>query len=289
MPDRENLVSIGEMAKLFDLSVETLRYYEKIGLVLPEYVSEKSGYRYYGARQFEQLNSIRYLRKLNMPLEQISDFIHHREIETIEQQLHQQKQIVENQIEELEKIRSKIDNRLNSIERTRQKPKEVIWIEEMKERKILEMNVSLYPKHWEEMEQPIQDMIRDQSQGLVFLGKIGLSMKEQKLKSGNFDGYDSLFLLLENEDHFTGTPTAVPAGTFACLQFHGSHQDAAPYYRILTEWIRSRNMAMAGPSREITLIDYGLTSDPGRFVTEIQIPVTADFQSENSDFTWLNL
>ncbi len=32
-------------------------------------------------------------------------------------------------------------------------------------------------------------------------------------------------------------------------------------------------MTVCGTSREITLIDYGLTNDPEKFVTEIQIPV----------------
>ncbi len=35
-------------------------------------------------------------------------------------------------------------------------------------------------------------------------------------------------------------------------------------------------MRIAGFSREVTLIDYGITSDPGKFVTEICIPVTCE-------------
>ncbi|MEI3161412.1 MAG: hypothetical protein V8S57_06575 [Oscillospiraceae bacterium] len=34
-------------------------------------------------------------------------------------------------------------------------------------------------------------------------------------------------------------------------------------------------LAPADFSREITMIDYGLTSDPEKFVTEIRIPVRA--------------
>ena len=39
------------------------------------------------------------------------------------------------------------------------------------------------------------------------------------------------------------------------------------------EHIRQQGFRPAGFSREITLIDYGLTSDPEKFVTEILIPV----------------
>ncbi|MCC5468178.1 MerR family DNA-binding transcriptional regulator [Pelosinus baikalensis] len=39
--------TIGEMAKLFDVSTDTLRYYEKSGLLSSERHSD-NGYRYYG-------------------------------------------------------------------------------------------------------------------------------------------------------------------------------------------------------------------------------------------------
>ena len=73
--DKQNLFSIGDVAKLFHLSVSSLRHYEDVGLITPEYTDPDSGYRYYGARQFEVLNSIRYLRALDMPLTEIADFL----------------------------------------------------------------------------------------------------------------------------------------------------------------------------------------------------------------------
>lgn len=72
------LFRIGEVARLFHLSVSTLRHYERLGLVTPERVDPDTGYRYYSARQFEALNTVRYLRALDMPLEEISDFVHNR-------------------------------------------------------------------------------------------------------------------------------------------------------------------------------------------------------------------
>lgn len=75
------LFQIGEIAKMFHLSVGSLRHYEKIGLISPEYTDKKTGYRYYSARQFEILNTIRYLRVLDMSLEQIEDFLKNRDVE----------------------------------------------------------------------------------------------------------------------------------------------------------------------------------------------------------------
>ena len=56
------LFSIGEVAKLFHVSVSSLRHYEAAGLLQPEYISPDSGYRYYSPRQFEVLNTLRQLQ-----------------------------------------------------------------------------------------------------------------------------------------------------------------------------------------------------------------------------------
>lgn len=57
------------------------------------------------------------------------------------------------------------------------------------------------------------------------------------------------------------------------LRFRGSHTDAPAQYRRLLTRIAQEGMQIAGFSREITLIDYGITNDTEKFVTEICIPV----------------
>ena len=83
--EEEKLFRIGDVAKMFHISTGTLRHYERIGIVVPEFIEEKSSYRYYGIRQFEVLNTIRYLRVLDMPLEQIADFLANRDINAVKE------------------------------------------------------------------------------------------------------------------------------------------------------------------------------------------------------------
>ena len=97
------LFRIGEVARLFHLSVSTLRHYERLGLVTPERVDPDTGYRYYSARQFEALNTVRYLRALDMPLEEISDFVHNRDLDNIQAKLRQQRETVARKRAELER------------------------------------------------------------------------------------------------------------------------------------------------------------------------------------------
>ena len=114
--DKEQLFSIGEVARLFHMSVSSLRHYESLGLLSPEYINPDSGYRYYSTRQFEVLNTLRYLRALDMPLPEIADFLQNRDVETIEQKLRQQKLSSNKNSRSCRASSGKIDHRLSQLQ-----------------------------------------------------------------------------------------------------------------------------------------------------------------------------
>jgi DNA-binding transcriptional MerR regulator len=61
---------IGELSRLSQVPVRTLRYYDQIGVLVPARVAT-SGYRCYAAEQFEQLNRILVLKDLGLSLDEI--------------------------------------------------------------------------------------------------------------------------------------------------------------------------------------------------------------------------
>ena len=116
MQSKKDLYQIGEVARLFHLSISLLRHYDKTGLVTPEYTDPDTGYRYYSIRQFECLNTIRYLRALDMPLDEIGDFLHNRDTGRIQELLSKQLVQVHKKQQELTVIEHQIKNRLNQIQ-----------------------------------------------------------------------------------------------------------------------------------------------------------------------------
>ena len=108
----DGLLRIGEVARLFNLSVGTLRHYEQMGLLEPARVDPVSGYRYYGSRQLSTLNTISHLRVLDLPLAQIREFVTTRDVDLMQRQLAQQQELIERKRRELERVSRKIDNRL---------------------------------------------------------------------------------------------------------------------------------------------------------------------------------
>jgi DNA-binding transcriptional MerR regulator len=64
---------IGEFSRMMQVTVKTLRHYEKKGLLLPYEVDEWTGYRYYTTCQMQNLNAIRQLQRLGFTLEEIKE------------------------------------------------------------------------------------------------------------------------------------------------------------------------------------------------------------------------
>ncbi len=272
--DKSKLFQIGEISKLFNISVSTLRHYEKIGLLSPEYTDPESGYRYYGIRQFEPLNTIRYLRALDMPLDEISEFLQNRDLDLIEEKLKKQKATVAEKLRRLSLVERKIDNRLRQLSDAQNSVFDVVGLKDTPEYRVVLMEDRLKIENALDMENPIRKLESAQSQGVVFLGKVGVGISKENLLRKNFSQYDEVFLLLDREDDFEGEITVFPPTSCAFVRFCGSHTEAPERYEMLLKYIEDNGLEVAGFSREITMIDGGLTTDADKFVTEIAIPIS---------------
>ena len=269
----EQLFSIGDVSKLFHLSVSSLRHYEALGLLTPKRVDPNTGYRSYSIRQFEVLNTIRYLRALDMPLEEIADFLRDRDVERIEEKLSRQREAVLQRQRELERVRRKIDNRLHQLREARTAVLDSAELICAPACRMVWMADRLRPRSFLDMEASIRRLEGPNTEALVFLGKVGVCISEEHLCREEFSQYDGSFLLLDREDHYDGPFLSLPETQCVRLRFRGSHGDAPARYRFLTAYIRAHSLKITGFSREITLIDNGLTPDSEKFLTEISIPV----------------
>lgn len=272
MEDKK-LFLIGEVAKMFHISMGTLRHYEQAGLLEPEYTDPDTGYRYYGPRQFELLNTIRYLRVLDFPLSQIKVFLDNRDTEIIEEKLVHQKEVIQRKQRELERISRKIDHRLEQLRDAMNSRLDEIQLTIVPESRIVWLRDSLHPQTYLDLEKSIRRLVENQKESLVFMGKIGIGISREKLLQNTFQDYDRIFLLLDEEDQYEGNIEIFPKHTCVTVRFCGSHTEAPAYYQKLMDYISFHRFSINGFSQEITLIDNGITSDTDKFVTEIRIPV----------------
>ena len=92
--------TIKEAAEMFNLTVETIRYYERIG-VIPPIERDKNGYRIFKTRDLNWIFLAKSLRNAGLSIESIIDFATLSQIEGDERLA--QKDILIEQYEELSK------------------------------------------------------------------------------------------------------------------------------------------------------------------------------------------
>ena len=270
----DGLLRIGEVARLFNLSVGTLRHYEQMGLLEPAYVDAASGYRYYGARQLSTLNTISHLRVLDLPLAQIREFVTTRDVDLMQRQLAQQQELIERKRRELERVSRKIDDRLVLLRGALDAELDTIYEVNAPELRCAVLRERVNPTDAYALEWQIRQLQKGQHETFVFLGNLGVGIAPERIATGDFDGYDEVFLLLDDTDDYLGDVEVRPATRCLTVSFRGTHGQAAPHYERLLDYMHEHGLSPTGPSREIALIDDIISDDPATYVTQITVPVS---------------
>ena len=203
----------------------------------------------------------------------IEDFLKNKDISRIEEKLLQQKHAVLKKQQELQRIEQKINHRLNWLRDAQSVPLDTVSLIELPSCRIVWVDAPRKVHGSLDMEVPIRKLDQSDAEAVVFLGKVGLGISAEHLQQSIVNRYDSIFLILDQEDIYTGETITLPKTLCVRLRFRGSHIEAPAHYEKLLDYITKEQIQIVGFSREITLIDYGITNDSEKFVTEICIPV----------------
>ncbi|HEV2538104.1 MAG TPA: heavy metal-responsive transcriptional regulator [Frateuria sp.] len=109
-PETASPLTIGAVAKRAGVAIDTIRYYEREGL-LPEPARRPSGYRSYGEDTVAQLRFIRRAKNLGFTLEEIRELLalsadRQRGVRAVKQRAQQRLAEIEARIEELQRVRA---------------------------------------------------------------------------------------------------------------------------------------------------------------------------------------
>ena len=100
--------SVGEAAKAVHTTSETLRHYDRIGLVKPSKKDEWTGYRYYTDQDIVRLNTVRALQLMDLPLREIKKVLEYDDLEKIVDFLAQTEKKADEKIAALQYSKTKI-------------------------------------------------------------------------------------------------------------------------------------------------------------------------------------
>lgn len=119
MSKKDGTFTAGELAEMFQIPKQTLLYYDKIGAIKPQYISE-NGYRHYSMMHYMILEIIINLRKMDIPMNDICSFLKHRSCDELEKILNQKNQECDDIIAKAEQIKSNISTVKRQIDKVNQ-------------------------------------------------------------------------------------------------------------------------------------------------------------------------
>ncbi|MFV0560823.1 MAG: MerR family transcriptional regulator [Enterococcus sp.] len=274
-------LSIGKISKLSNLSIRTLRYYDQIDLFKPEYIDATNNYRYYSVQQLFYLQMIKYLRKMNLPIDEIKDALS-LSPEQLSDFLEEQAKQIQLQINELLKIEEIIKNQrveLNNQTRLLNKSEKQIYTRRIEKRSIVK--------------QLCKQEVTPLTQPDIYFANIYSLIEENNLtpksyqyncayplrKYGSIEEikYSYLFAtiyLTESE----ATPTIpiideIAGGNYLCITFDWNTENYMDNYFLLTQAYKDLGYTEEPIVYEISMANHLNSSMDASFVTELQIKI----------------
>lgn len=112
----QNLFSIGEVSKIKNISIKALRYYHKMGILIPKYIDETTGYRYYSIDQFIHIDIIKGGREIGTSIAELQEIFKANDINKLLQFLNKKRVQAEENICKMQEIIKNIDMINESVE-----------------------------------------------------------------------------------------------------------------------------------------------------------------------------
>ena len=107
--DKLNSVfSISQAAAYAHMTTETLRHYDRIGLVKPSVKNELTKYRYYTAQDIVRLNTVHALQQMDLPLRDIKTVLEYEDLQRIIDFLEQAEKKADEKMADLQNSKHKI-------------------------------------------------------------------------------------------------------------------------------------------------------------------------------------
>ncbi len=247
--------SIGEIAKMFNISTQTLRLYDKLNLLKPAHINSETGYRYYSVEQFIKLDCIKLCKTMGLSLESIRDLLRNdSSIQSILDITQKQKMAVEKRIKELDHMKSHLDSFENRIIASIEAGFSRILLVDNEERSYIKYNY--FSTTQEELEINLRKVIIDAEEKYGILNSdIGFTVsyediiKENKVifKELSIHIYDGIKVKSENL-------CILPKGTYLTMYLDNSSFDNRKYYHEMIMYAQKNNILVQGDFIETEII-----------------------------------
>ncbi len=258
---------ITEIASLYGLCTDTLRYYEEQGLLHPTRDPE-NGYRLYGIQDICTLNVIRGLRKLGLSTAEIGAYLSGRTVQTTLELLRREDRMLSQKIFELSSMRAQVRQQARELRANQRIFPEQPLLETLPLRPCFVLSENVILEH--EIDFFIKKLQKEHQSVLQALGtrQIGAVLNQEKLAQGYSTHFRSVFIL---GDDPAQCDTQLPAGIYASIYYKGEYGQAARMYDQLTGFLAQQGLEPAAAPMELYPIDAHHTLLHSEYLTQVQV------------------
>lgn len=268
-------ISITDLARLRNVTTETLRHYDRIGLFRPTYVDPKTGYRYYSVLQYEKLGTIKELRQLGMSLKEIKEYFDNRHVTKSLSMLVNRHQELKQKIKDLQLLEETLSKKIEFLTDViaESKMKEII-IKQIPEREIItfgkainnEIELSYGFLHLENNLEEISPILAS--------SRLGFIISRKDIERLNFNNSSDIFVFItENTKTNKKNTKKIKGGSYVCVYNSGKPWDREKSIKKLLQFIHDNHYIIDGDFMEIAQVDITVTDIVEEECFEIQVPI----------------
>lgn len=276
---------IGDLSRLFHIGHDSIRYYEKVGLLHPRR-DPSNNYRYYTIDDVRSMNTIRELLDLGFSTDEIREFETDRNITHVTEMLESERSRIDEKIQTLEKKKANIEGRLLSIRNNlvRDCSGEVSVLT-LPERHVLMIKESNIPDEeinlelarytdaiWTEMKKNNPSVI-SRIDTISTIGACDCYILDIYSKNDKGNDYKSKKVFFYSPYLDFHCNYILPAGTYLSACFRGDFDRTRVIVPRLFTYAAGHNMTVMGDPIEFCHIDRYETNDKNEYLTEIELPV----------------
>lgn len=262
--------TIGELSQLTNIAIRTLRYYDEIGLLVPE-KRDESNYRYYRRDQILQANIINQFKIQGYSLKEIRHHLTNNSVSLSEETLNKKRAELQQTINELVKLEKRMGYFLECLKyQDHQLHLQVKEVPEMYIAYIREKGLA-DPEAFMRRFSQLHTLLTTNS--LQPLGNIMARYLDDYRQYDINNADVEVFIEVDINHEITNIVRKEPATLCVSALHYGPYRNEYVTYTIMMEWMQEHGLQMCGPAYEYYLIDSIFTSNEDEFVTELRIPV----------------
>lgn len=262
---------IGELAKLFNISTDTLRHYDKIELLKPD-SNENNGYRYYSIRNLFKLSRILFFKNLDIGLEDIKEYMKNKNINNLLSLLKKKEAEIDMKIHRQMNLKNKIQIKRQLLESINEEPDRVTVKKIPKKIGIL-LDFNNRESGFDLIQNLKQNEKYFKISSWLIEGQVCTSLSKEDMENRYYNKFKYFIEIVAVDDEQSEQLKMIPENEYACMTFIGPYRDKEKHYEFLIQWIDENGYLIAGDSIEENIVDYDFADSDSEYVSEIQIPV----------------